>query len=172
MSDPEDVEPSPRTAEEPMAFTKLELLRGAVVAWGSFNLMLLIYALVPGWGYATWAIVTFFYAVPITGLLGPLLALPSCLVGHALRRTRPVLVHVLAQGAVGAMMTGVLLIPIALGPNSADLAEPSAYTMLVSATVALPLGWAWAYCRARRSDAQVSRHPSVGPSLADGGAAS
>jgi hypothetical protein len=159
VDDDEDVEPSPRTAAEPMAFTKLELLRGAVVAWIAFNAIVLLQAL--GWGDRSWAIVGFFMAVLITGLLGPLLVLPSCIVGHALRRTRPIVVHVAAQAAVGALMAGAVLIAGWLAPNSAlDLFAPSTYAFVIAAAIALPLGWVWAYFRARRSDLMQRQRPS------------
>ncbi|WP_438352931.1 hypothetical protein [Microbacterium sp. CJ88] len=178
MSDPEDVEPSPRTAEEPMAFTRDEFLRGVMASWIAFNLVWVAFIVFwPGSGGPLagllFGFVYLLASAPASGVVTAVFAYPVCIIGRTMRRRRGVSLHVAVHALVGTVIGGLVIGVVALWfRQGIDVLNPFVLSTLLSATVALPLGWAWAYCRARRSDAQVSRHPSVGPSLADGGAAS
>lgn len=118
--------PSPRTADEPMAFTQDEMWRGAGAAWITFTVLtgfasgFACAALMPGTSWTstlTSGLVGFLAAIIIGGGMSfsvLILAIPVVLlIGRGLRRVRRSSVHVTIYATlgagVGAGVAGILL---------------------------------------------------------------
>lgn len=160
---------SPRTADEPMAFNLLDLIKGALWAW-------LVFLVVLGLGLTVFAIVTevrapsgaFFataYAIVLMlgysalyaggiGLVVTVVLTPvAWMLGRVLRRQRSIRLHLLAYtalgGAIAALAAGYLTV---IGWNVAiALQHPVVVTCFVAAVVSVPIGW-WLSARVALKD--------------------
>lgn len=171
-----DVEPSPRTADEPMAFTADEFLRGVLASWLAFNLLFVVALLVlealthdPVWGpFGAEVGILLLYVLPLSLLVSGVVALLCCAaaraIGSRLRRTRSALPHVAAYGLLGATIGTVVVGGFQLATAHAlDLANWLSLLTIASSAGAPPLGWAWTVRRARRSDAGLLRARHIDP---------
>ena len=162
--------PSPRTVEEPMAFTRDELIGGALRTWSLFVALFVCFAVVPfvgtSWdsiwfvlfigGYAgvVSAVIAAFAAVVLTPLIW--------IVGRALRREHRLAVHLVVYILIGGVVAAIAAAMAELiGGGYPGLAVLAG----VIALIAVPLGW-WLTARtALRSDRGISprrrRHERV-----------
>ena len=173
---------SPRTPQEPMAFTPIEFGRGAVLAWCVFMALLLgaliVFALgdlvregihgdtvhvESSLGIALLVVVYAGFLGGAMGLVAMALGMPfAWLLGRSLRRVRRTVVHVLAYAAFGAL-AGSLAVG-ALHLSGAHLLGPLAIS-LGGVLIAVPTGWWFSARRALREDRGLitPQHPSLGP---------
>lgn len=150
--------PSPRTAKEPMAFTRDELLRGAFCAWGIF--MALMLGSLTTWILAastarsslsttSWQCVVGFLlmvGIPavlvggVSSLLVMALGLPvAWSLGRALRRVAALEIHLLVYSALGVVIGAAAVVVLSSSPFPGDVtAEPIGWTVAVAVVVALP----------------------------------
>jgi len=171
--------PSPRTDDEPMAFTADEFLRGTVASWLAFNALfavsLAVMSLITpasGWG-SPWAAVAMLaiYVVPISLLVSGVVTLLCCgaawALGRRLRRTPSLLPHVIGYAVLGALI-GLLVVGgyQLVVTQRLDLGGWFALLVLACSAAALPLGWSRAVRRARRADAGLIRPARVDPDAA------
>lgn len=150
--------PSPRTPEEPMAFTRDELLGGCLRVWVIFMVLLLVFSLLyslPLGGIAglAFGIVLGGYAVALGGpiaLVVTVTALPLCwVIGRALRRRPRILMHLLVYTALGTAAAGAATAVMWLMFGSIPF-----FALLPSsaALVSVPLGWWLTERKALRRD--------------------
>lgn len=157
--------PSPRTPDEPMAFTRDEFWRGALAAWCAFMILLCVTLIVAGiqtsglpWGPPLSMITLYLmFGVPIGGFVAAVVTVvvspAAWALGRALRRTRRIVAHLLAYAAFGAAMgcTVVLLsVLLTSGDASYTLASPLAWLTPPLCALAVACGWAWTVRRSRR----------------------
>ncbi|MBO9626748.1 MAG: hypothetical protein J7484_10275 [Microbacterium sp.] len=151
--------PSPRTAAEPMAFTNDELMRGGLWAWAYFLLLLVLGMGVlsgltaidsssadPGTAvtsFLLFAVVALIIGAPVSLILMPVGVMLAKPLGHLLRRTRRMSVHVVVYAALGAAV-GFGYIAIFRGDRLwAPLAIWDGIILVpaIAVAVAVPLGW-------------------------------
>lgn len=161
--------PSPRTTAEPMAFTRDELLGGALRTWALFVVLFvgcLLVALVgASWGSGASAIGFVVIVVGYAALICAVIAafatvvlIPAIwLLGRALRRERHLAVHLSVYTILGAAVAAAA----AASAHLIGRGHPG-LTMAVAAAalVAVPLGW-WLTARTalRRDRGVLPRHP-------------
>lgn len=161
---------SPRTDEEPFAFTRDELWSGAGWTWVAFTALLLVITgaamlwstlaepATPGWGpRAGLLLVVQFWVLVIGGSVSfavIIVALPlAMLVARGMRRIRSVRVHLTVFAALGASV-GVLV----LGVGASGNVDPAGFfwnPILLPATLSITttsvaFGWLRASRQARR----------------------
>ncbi|MCR2814606.1 hypothetical protein [Microbacterium jiangjiandongii] len=148
----------PRTDLLPMAFTTAEFVRGAMAAWIGFiafatcgyALVLQAFVVVAAVFYLPWSVGALIVGAPAAYLLG-----------WSLRRIRPMIVHVLAFGALGA---GIGLVATALFLLVRGDGDGGALYYLVNvalSAVCVPLGWYWTARRALRPRVGAIDHDAV-----------
>lgn len=158
---------SPRSAEEPMAFSAGELWRGLAFAWCIFMVLLMGYLLImmiveaattpSGSADASgWLVLLFLVIVASAGawaLGAALLGAPvAWLVGRSLRRVRQVPVHLLVYAAFGAVIAVVAVLILNLD-DGALWHEPGFQWFIgAAATLAVPLAWWFTLRLALRAD--------------------
>lgn len=162
-----------RTAEEPMAFTSDELLRGGITAWVVFMALLVLGEAVHltalrFWSESSSATPGSFSAVPETfvAIVPALIIYVLCagivaatatpfgilivmVIARAMRRHRAIGVHLAVYAAFSAGIGGAC---IAVAPSG----NPMAWFVIIPAAsfaVAIPLAWWWTARRALRIDA-------------------
>lgn len=170
--------PSPRTTDEPMAFTRDELTRGAWYTWFIFialvfvGLTIILEASIADASLSTSSdqtmmfiglillslVVTVFVAGPISLFVmvaGVLVAWP---IGHLLRRTRAIALHISAYVALGLPVgaIGMWLISVILGGTS-FFAVPTSIVVSAASVIAVPAGWWFTFRRALADDSYVLR---------------
>lgn len=176
--------PSPRTEDEPMAFTRDELGRGAFCAWGIFmGLMLggLIIWMLAGsaltamsfspmswWNSLVGTLVlVFIYAGIIggvTSLLVMALGIPvAWLLGRALRRVTAYGIHLLVYSGLGIVVGIAAMWAVSLLVPGGVIENPIGWIVAASAFVAVPLGWWVAARSALLEDRGVARRRSGAP---------
>lgn len=154
---------SPRSAENPMAFTPGELWRGAGFAWCAFMILLaggFLIAMVvdmvrestgPEAQFIdvelmlTMNVFLFMMVLLVGGAIGIVVAAVGALVTHflgrALRRIRPVPIHLLVYGALGAIIGGLAVWIMRFDEGAFWTVPPYTWIIALSATLAVPLGW-------------------------------
>jgi hypothetical protein len=157
---------SPRTDAEPMAFSRSELLRGAMGAWGWY--LLSVAALSVIWIPALPIVMV--YATPVS-LLAVLVWSPfASMLGTALRRVRRIAIHVIAFGLFGAVV-GITTMSVFFSAMSgfddaswsgAVFFAPYALTPMFT----VPFAWWRAARRALRSDRGEMPAPERDPDAA------
>lgn len=144
---------SPRTAEQPMAFTRSEFLRGARAAWLWFLLFATVaYVLVLGI-YGLYAPIWF---VPWS--FGALIAgsAPAYLLGCTLRSIGTVWVHLALFAAFGGVV-GASTTWLALTVMEGALGAGVVWAVNIAVSVvAVPLGWRSTQKRAFRRDEEIA----------------
>lgn len=168
---------SPRTAEEPMAFTRAELGRGAFLAWCTFMILLLgffvVVAIAAATGrllsgdpfnvlselYISMAVIA--YAGLVGGSVGFVAMLAGTplawLIGRALRRVRHIGIHLLSFTAFGALAgLGVAGIFSVVNLGALHLA-PVLWLLPIMTAIAVPTGWWLTVRRARREELGLVR---------------
>jgi len=163
--------PTARTAEHPMAFTRDELLAGALTTWVLFlallpaGLLVAAIAAIPGSsGFDLAAVgslaVGLLVVVVVAGIVA-LLLLPFALLAvwplaALLRRVRPIAIHLLCYTLIGAGL-GYAYLAILGGPDASWFLSPAGAVTFgmpaVAVTLAVPLGWWLTARRALRRDA-------------------
>lgn len=185
--------PSPRTADEPMAFTRSEFWRGAMRAWGAFLVLLLtlevVASVITDLTYRAQTGVAHVYNLPLL----PVLLLMSLLVGgvisglslligipiayrvgRALRRERRMAVHLAVYSAFGFIfgaLVGGASYFVALSGSAASVGLPALYAGLIAgglSAAAVAFGW-WTITRdvlRTHRDVPRRRRPRVDPDAA------
>ncbi len=161
---------SPRTAEEPMAFTNDELLRGGLWAWAYFLLLLVLGMGVlsglmaidtgtadPGSvviSFLLFAVVALMIGAPVSLILLPVGVMLAKPLGHLLRRTRRVSVHVVVYAALGTAVGFGYVAIFRAGNLWAPLMIWDGVILVpaIAVAVAVPLGWWHTARRARDED--------------------
>jgi hypothetical protein len=152
------VEPSPRTASEPFAFTRDEFLGGAFAAWwlSACAVGVIILAAMPmrGGFAGVFAALVMTLCAALLGFPAMMLLAPVVwIIGRSMRTVPRVWVHLGVQAAVGlvlGMLTTIAVLslfgafPFFLGWVPLLAAGPA---------IGLPVAWYRAYRRALRSDA-------------------
>ncbi|MGW8483822.1 hypothetical protein ACWGJP_11855 [Microbacterium sp. NPDC055903] len=166
--------PSPRTAAEPMAFTRDELLSGAVRAWGLFvglfTLGLLLRLLTIGgsdlasgmWFVAIVSGYALMIAAGVSAFATAAMVPLVWVLGRALRSVHRLVVHLVVYMALGVLMAvAAYALAQVITDGMLDLATSTA----LAAAIAIPLGW-WLTARAAlREDhggarrARAAQHP-------------
>lgn len=180
---------SPRSAEEPMAFTPGELWLGAGFAWCAFMILLgggFLIAMVvemvlsrtgPEAAYfdidfaLTMNVLIFAAVLLVAGAVGLVAAAVGALVawaiGRGLRRVRPMYVHLLVYAALGAAVGTLAVWIMSLDEGAFWTAGPYTWIIVVAATLAVPSGW-WLSARlALRGDGRAAAaNPEIVAELA------
>ncbi|MFY9712549.1 MAG: hypothetical protein WAK00_03660 [Microbacterium sp.] len=164
---------TPRSPEEPMAFTPGEARRGAIAASVIFTLLLTLYVIggtvVSEFTTGATVIVTLLLssvALVVAGLFSLIIAfvlLPlAMLIGRALRRIRPIGIHLATYAVLGASLGTIIGGLIYGGMFSAANVEVALSAVLVTALffgvitgLAVPLGWWFSARRALRDDRRL-----------------
>ena len=176
--------PSPRTAVEPMAFTRDELGRGAFCAWAIFMALMqggLTIWMLAGSGLTTmsfspvswWStlvgtvLLVGIYAGLIGGVISLLvmvLCLPvAWLLGQALQRAPVLGLHLLAYSALGVVVGAAARGAVWLLFPGGGIENPVGWIVAISAAVAVPAGWWLTARRALREDRGSVRRRSGAP---------
>lgn len=158
-------EPSPRTASEPMAFTRTEFWQGLTSAWlWSLPLLLVPWAVFLGY----YAVVAVLYIVPWS--VGATLAFgaPAYFLGRVLRRIPRVPVHLTAFAVLGAVVgaatTGVLFV---VDPSLRQAMGAMILTVNVAGSaLAVTVGWWRTARRALRAEARPALAEPADPDAA------
>ncbi|WP_372968573.1 hypothetical protein [Microbacterium sp.] len=169
MTTPET--PSVRTPEHPMAFTRDELLSGALTTWVLFlallpaGLLLAAIAAIPGSSgfdlgavglLAVMVLVVVVVAGVVALLLLPFVLLAVWPLATALHGVRPIAIHLLCYTLIGAGL-GYAYLAIFGGPDASWFLSPAGAvtfgTPAIAVTLAVPLGWWLTARRALRRDA-------------------
>lgn len=158
-------EPSPRTANEPMAFTRTEFWRGATSAW-LWSLVLLLAPWAVFLNY--YAVIAVVYVVPWSAGATLAFAAPAYALGCALRRMPRMLVHLTAFAVLGAVVgaatTGVLFL---VDPSLGQSMGPMVMTVnVVGSALAVTVGWWRTARRALRADARPAPAAPADPDAA------
>lgn len=152
---------SPRTPEEPMAFTRAEFGRGAWAAWFWYLATLiptsLLSAPLMGWDSVFVGLSALIFVVPVSLVALALLAPAALGIGHALRRIADVRVHVAAFTALGAVVGAIAMFPFALLFGFLTPYVGWFITLALPAVFCVPLGW-WHTAR-RALHGVPTRHP-------------
>ncbi|MDD7930006.1 hypothetical protein PUW81_006215 [Microbacterium sp. NM3R9] len=156
---------SPRTDDEPFAFTRAEFLRGAGRAWLRTTLLLIAV-----WATATIGvgIVATFVILPSSAVAIVVGAPGAYAIGRRLRTSSRVRLHVTAFAAYGALLAVVVTAGYILTTATADLAALSAswWMFLVNVPVtAFGLANAW-FATAKRA-VPAAFAPPTSPGDAD-----
>jgi ABC-type Fe3+ transport system permease subunit len=175
--------PSPRSASEPMAFSKDELWAGGSWAWLSFNVLLLLgMAILALWsevasashgstgiGIAT-VVIVLFYTVVVGGAVSlgvMIIGLPGAwLVARGLRRVASVSSHVAVHGFLGAVL-GVIVVAVYASAFGRGRVLETFWTPLLPIMVTLTatsvlFGWWMASRRARSELGHDGRRSPLG----------
>lgn len=163
--------PPVRTAEEPMAFSSSELLRGGVTVWlvflglllGSEVLHLTLMAVTSQSSAGALLIVGVLCYLVLVAIIGGtvsvivmLLGLPLVrLIAHVLRRVGTISLHVTVYAVVGIAIGFAFLALLRGGYAFAPVIPWDFFIILpaASAALALPLGWWWTARGLLREDA-------------------
>ena len=164
---------SPRTADEPMAFTLGELWRGGLYAWLFFLMALCLWILAPmavapgaymSFDLGGLFILTFYillFGGPISGFAFVLATPLAGALGTRLRRVRSRWIHLLTFAGYGALIGGTvgILYALVLGPSGENAFASILYFVAMSAgltAVAAALGWLVTVQQAFRKDAKLA----------------
>lgn len=159
-----------RTAEEPMAFTTDELLRGGVTAWVVFMVLLVCgeavhlmflmapQEVLPGPERAA-ALLLGLFGVALTAGFVSGVAMPIGLalvlpIARAMSKVRSVAVHLALYVALGLGVAGVYVAACTRGQLHLPLSGWDYFVIIpaASALIAVPLAWWWTARRALRID--------------------
>lgn len=169
--------PSPRTPEEPMAFTRNEFWRGARLSVGIFLGLILLLTVIgsvvldltplaPNTARAS-NIALLPIVLPVTALVAAPVSLIVMFLAHplfhgigrALRREPRVLVHLLVQALSGALVGAVVMGGVYFALFAFQQIQVAAGAVVIMASagaaftgVSVPAGWYLAYRRARQDD--------------------
>lgn len=166
---------SPRTAQEPMAFSPLDLAKGALWVWlvflGIVGLGLTVFAIAiqaraPSAAFfATgYAIILFLgysalYAGGI-GLVATVALTPvAWILGRLLRHRRSIRLHILAYTALGCAVAGLAAAYLTVIGRNVPVALPHPVVALcfIATVISVPIGW-WLSARvALKDDRQAGR---------------
>lgn len=182
MSAPEPKK-SPRSAEEPLAFTPGELWRGAGFAWCSFMILLaggfliaMVFDMIlsttgPEAEYIdvelmlTMNFFLFAMVLLVGGACGIVVAAGGALVawflGRGLRRIRPMTVHLLVYTALGAAVGALAVWTMSFDEGAFWTVGPYTWIIGVSAALAVPLGWWFSARLALRADRRAAAESAV-----------
>lgn len=167
----EGTRPSPRTAEEPLAFTPLELTKGAMWTWLAFlvilELGLTVCAITIQVGMPSGAflatgymmVLVLGYATLYVGGIGLLVTVAltpvAWMLGRMLRRQRSVPLHLLAYTALGAVAAEVAASCLTgrVWDVTNALQDPMVAVCFIAAVISVPLGW-WLTARVALKDDQ------------------
>ena len=172
--------PSPRTVEEPMAFTRDELGRGAFCSWGIFMGLMLggLIVMFIGSGFQSaptsgWisligtALAFGLFAGIIGGVVSLLvmaLGMPvAWLLGRALRRVAALGIHLLVYSAFGIVVGAAAMWAVSLFFPGGVIENPVGWIVAASAFVAVPAGWWFAAHSALREDRGVAQRRRRAP---------
>lgn len=171
--------PSPRTPEEPMAFTRSEFWRGALSAWCVFVVLLtaalILLAVVqssPSWGPPLSMIAVYLmFGVPVGSIVAAIVTVVAApgawLLGRGLVRCRRIPLHVAAYFAFGFVIGFLVLLVTTMSSGTEPLyalSHPDAWGMPVLGGLAVTGGWVWNLLRIRRYEAP--RRPRFDPDAA------
>lgn len=148
---------SPRTPEEPMAFTNQELLRGAASAWVIFMAMLLLFSTIvaaglmamPGWAPdpVTWVMLVLLIDLCVLlvggGVSAIVMAFGAALVrplGRSLRRVRSLRLHALVYTAIGLVIAAAY-VALLLATPLIQFIGGFLILPAIAAPLSVPLGW-------------------------------
>lgn len=166
---------SPRSADEPMAFSKDEVWAGGGWAWLAFNILLVtVMSIVSIWsevaaasnGSTGMGVGTVVFVVFYTLLIGGAVALCVMLiglpgawfVGRRLRRVASVPTHVVVHGTLGALLGvivfGVYVVTIGQGRVLDALDTPLLSVTVALTSVSVVFGW-WMASRRARSERRI-----------------
>lgn len=164
-----------RTADQPMAFTPDEMLRGALIAWGTFLALLAAGFVVLGLAsslssgrldpgavgpFIMLMLFALFLAAIASGVVMSFGLLLIRAIASSLRTVRSFAAHLAVYSFLGILIGFLYLAVVTSGhpfevmtflPGSALVAYPA-----LAAAVALPFGWWWTARRALRDDFRTS----------------
>ncbi|MGL3150643.1 hypothetical protein ACSS7Z_09785 [Microbacterium sp. A82] len=172
-------EVSPRTVEEPMAFTDGEFRQGAFAAWISFMLLLVSMLIVTAvlnsglpWGPPL-AMITLYlmFGVPVGGAVSAVVTLIAApilrLIARRLARSPRIIVHVAVYTAFGVLLGFVVLSAgVLITRGSFAYVFSTWFPAMVATMCALSVvsGWAWTarrHKRVPRHRAPAARHDAA-----------
>lgn len=168
---------SPRTADEPMAFTVDEFLRGTVAAWLWFNALFTV-ALGIGqaatqsdvWGpWWSGIVMILVWSVPIALIASGIVTLLCCgaawWLGRALRRERSYLTHAACYAGLGWLIGAIVVgLWMALATHTVpDLLNWFALIVQACSAGAVALGWTWTVRHSLRVEAGKVRPRRIHP---------
>lgn len=163
------VKQSPRTADEPMAFTPLDLAKGALWAWLAFMILLelglMVFAIIAQASAPSGAFLATGYAIILMlgysalyaggiGMVVTVVVTPvAWMLGRMLRRHKAIRLHLLAYTALGGMIAGLAAGYLtAIGWNVAIAVQHPVVAICFAATViSVPIGW-WISARGALRD--------------------
>jgi uncharacterized protein YacL len=156
---------SPRTAAEPMAFSRSDFRRGAFASWICFMVLLIVALVVPAilnsglpWG-PPWTMIALYlmFGVPIGGVVSAIVVLvtaPALLrVSRRLAKTSRISVHVVVYASFGAILGLVIAtMGVLLARGDVGYSFSTGFPWIVAAMCALSVvsGWGWTVWRQRR----------------------
>ncbi|NYF28391.1 MULTISPECIES: hypothetical protein [unclassified Microbacterium] len=165
--------PSPRTTEQPMAFSRREFWRGAVATWITFNALFLLVTTVVlaimsrslQTVFSILILVAWFqllFVVATSALATVIGSGAAFVLGRLLRTTAGMRQHLIAFAGLGLVVGGVVIAVVGTWPANMTGEFGSLLTNITEPYIALPLlgmsavsvahGWYWTASRALSED--------------------